>query len=343
MRDDIILSLRDVKTYFPVESSREKLYVRALDGVSLDVRRGEVLGLVGESGSGKSTLAYTVMGINRLTAGSIRLDGVPLDQPYQRRPLALKRQLQIVFQDPASALNPNQTIHQILSLPLKLFRKDLRGDQLTREVVRLLEMVQLPPSFMYKSPGSIGGGERQMVCIARAMACAPAFLILDEPTSALDVSIQAKVINMLMRFRREREMTYLFITHDLSLMRNIADRIVILYLGKVCEVADTRTFFNTPLHPYTQMLLSAIPVVSEEEALRPQRVESVGEIPSPVHIPTGCSFHLRCPFKQEICTRIDPVEREVEPGHIVRCHLCGAGAAAAEKISEKEHPYGNRY
>jgi peptide/nickel transport system ATP-binding protein len=195
-------------------------------------------------------------------------------------------------------------------------------------VVRLLELVQLPESFLYKTPGSIGGGERQMVCIARALACTPEFLVLDEPTSALDVSIQAKVINMLMAFRRQQALTYLFITHDLSLMRNIADRIVILYLGKVCEVADTVTFFTRPLHPYTRMLLSSIPVVSEEEErLKPDKVESTGEIPSPVHIPSGCSFHLRCPFRREICMCQDPVAREVEPGHMVRCHLYSEGVS----------------
>lgn len=329
MENDIILSLNNVKTYFPAP---HKQFVRALDGVSLDVRRGEVLGLVGESGSGKSTLAYTAIGINKLTAGSIVFDGEPVDMPYRKRSKALKRKMQIVFQDPASALNQEQTIHDILALPLRLFHPELRGAALTHEVVRLLDMVQLPASFMYKSPASIGGGERQMVCIARALACAPEFLILDEPTSALDVSIQAKVINMLIRFRKERDLTYLFITHDLSLMRNIADRIVILYLGKICEVADTLTFFTKPLHPYTRMLLSSIPVVSkEEEALKPAHIESTGEIPSPVNIPSGCSFHLRCPFRTERCMREDPAEHEVSPGHIVRCHLYDAPSAAVQE------------
>lgn len=332
MPNDIILKLRDVKTYFPVESSRkEKLFVRAVDGVTMDIRRGEVIGLVGESGSGKSTLAYTVMGINPLTGGSIEFDGQPINVPYQKRPRSMKQRMQIVFQDPASSLNQEQTIHQILSLPLKLFHKELRGEALTREVVRLLDMVQLPAAFMYKSPASIGGGERQMVSIARALACAPEFLVLDEPTSSLDVSIQAKVINMLIGFQRERRLTYLFITHDLSLMRNIADRVVILYLGKICEVADTVTFFTKPLHPYTRMLLSSIPVVSEEEELlKPEKVESAGEIPSPVNIPSGCSFHLRCPFRKEICSQLDPREREVEPGHIVRCHLYGGEESREE-------------
>lgn len=333
MANDVILKLRDVKTYFPVEGSgREKLFVRAVDGITLDVRQGEVIGLVGESGSGKSTLAYTVMGINLLTGGSIEFDGTPINVPYQKRSKTLKRRMQIVFQDPASSLNQEQTIHQILALPLKLFNKGLRGAALTHEVVRLLEMVQLPAAFMYKSPSSIGGGERQMVCIARALACAPEFLVLDEPTSALDVSIQAKVINMLIRFQQERSLTYLFITHDLSLMRNIADRVVIMYLGKVCEVADAVTFFTKPLHPYTRMLLSSIPVVSEEEEkLKPEKVESTGEIPSPVNIPSGCSFHLRCPFKRDICSQIDPEEQEIEPGHTVRCHLYGSTACREEE------------
>ena len=329
MDNNIILSLREVKTYFPAPKKR---FVRALDGVSLDVRRGETLGLVGESGSGKSTLAYTAIGINKLTAGSILLDGEDIGLPYARRSKALRRKMQIVFQDPASALNPEQTIRDILALPVRLFRPELRGDALTAEVVRLLDMVQLPASFLYKTPGSIGGGERQMVCIARALACAPEFLILDEPTSALDVSIQAKVIDMLLRFKQERGLTYLFITHDLSLMRGIADRIVILYLGKVCEVSDTLTFFTKPLHPYTRMLLSAIPVVSEEEErLRPEPIEATGEIPSPVEVPSGCSFHLRCPFKTGRCLCEDPRLHEIAPGHTVRCHLFDGAAAEQRK------------
>ena len=191
-----------------------------------------------------------------------------------------------------------------------------------KRVTQILRTVELSPAYMYKTPGSMGGGERQMISIARALATDPSFVILDEPTSALDVSIQAQIINMLLRLQEKNNLTYLFITHDLSLMRNIATRVAIMYLGKICEMASTHEFFETPYHPYTKMLLSSIPVVSvEEEKLRPEKVTSTGEIPSPTNIPTGCSFHLRCPNKMDLCTYDDPVMTEVTPGHYVRCHL----------------------
>lgn len=206
-------------------------------------------------------------------------------------------------------------------MPLRIHRPD---ENRIEQVVRLLEMVELPPDYMYKYPRMLGGGEKQMVAIARALATNPSFVILDEPTSALDVSIQGKIINLLIRLQKEFHLSYLFITHDLSLMRNVASRVAIMYLGKICEVAETAEFFRNPYHPYTQMLLSSIPVVSEEEEkLKPQKIISTGEIPSPVNIPSGCSFHLRCPARKEICSRVDPVMVEVEKGHTVRCHLYG--------------------
>jgi peptide/nickel transport system ATP-binding protein len=190
-------------------------------------------------------------------------------------------------------------------------------------------MVELPPDYMHKYPQMLGGGEKQMVAIARALATVPSFVILDEPTSALDVSIQGKIINLLIRLQDEFHLSYLFITHDLSLMRNVASRVAIMYLGKICEVAEAAEFFRNPYHPYTQMLLSSIPVVSaEEEKLKPKKIISTGEIPSPVNVPSGCSFHLRCPAKMDICSRVDPVMLEVEEGHTVRCHLYGQTSAS---------------
>jgi peptide/nickel transport system ATP-binding protein len=185
-----------------------------------------------------------------------------------------------------------------------------------------MEMVELPVDFIYKSPSAIGGGERQMIAIARALATDPSFIVLDEPTSALDVSVQAKIINKLMELQKELNLTYMFITHDLSLMRNMASRVAIMYLGKICEIAPTAEFFSRPLHPYTQMLLSSIPVVSEqEETLKPKKIVSTGEIPSPVNIPPGCSFHMRCTRKMEICSRSDPCIVTLDANHEVRCHL----------------------
>jgi peptide/nickel transport system ATP-binding protein len=312
-----LVRARDLKKHFYTKQGT----VRAADGVSFTIHERETLGLVGESGSGKSTVAYTIMGIYPATSGELLFRGQDITGPTGNRTKSLKRDIQIVFQDPGSSLNPRRTIRQILELPLKVHDTVPKRHRVDR-IAGLLEMVELPTEFMYKSPPAIGGGERQMVAIARALATDPSFIVLDEPTSALDVSVQAKIINKLMELQRGLNLTYLFITHDLSLMRNMASRVAIMYLGKICEVAPTTEFFSRPLHPYTQMLLSSIPVVSEqEEALKPKKIVSTGEIPSPVDIPPGCSFHLRCPRRMEICPRVDPVIVTPEHHHQVRCHL----------------------
>jgi peptide/nickel transport system ATP-binding protein len=288
---------------------------------------------VGESGSGKSTVAYTTIGMYRPTEGEIHFRGQNLFPPKKRRSLSLKKEIQIVFQDPGSSLNPRQSIQQILQLPLRIHRPK---ENVQENVADLLEMVELPQDYRYKYPQVLSGGEKQMVAVARALATNPSFIILDEPTSALDVSIRGKIINLLIRLQREFDLSYLFITHDLSLMRNVASRVAIMYLGKVCEIAEAAEFFRSPYHPYTQMLLSAIPVISEEEEkLKPEKIVSTGEIPSPVNIPTGCSFHLRCPMKMDVCSRVDPVMVEVEPNHPVRCHLYG-GSDQAESDGRGE-------
>jgi oligopeptide/dipeptide ABC transporter ATP-binding protein len=325
MQDDIIMKVEHLKQYFPTHTKGKdgkELFVKAVDDVSLDIARGEVVGLVGESGSGKSTIAYSIIGMYRPTSGRILFEGEDVNA-HKKRSLQMKKDLQIVFQDPGSSMNPHQTIRQILELPLNIHKIATEKKAREKKLVELLNMVELPESYLYKTPGAIGGGERQMVAIARALACEPKFLILDEPTSSLDVSIQAKIINMLLKIQKEKQLTFLFITHDLSLMRNIATRVAILYLGRISEIAPAEEFFYRPEHPYTQMLLSSIPVVSEEEEkIKPKSVESVGEIPSPVNIPSGCSFHLRCPFKMEICESEDPAMFKLDENHSVRCHLC---------------------
>ena len=317
-----ILKIEKLKKYFHIgKDKRGPIYVRAVDGVTLNIEHGETLGLVGESGSGKSTIAYTVVGMYRPTSGQIMFKGKNIGIETGRRSLSSKKEIQIVFQDPGSSLNPRQTIEQILALPFRI-HAPIPKRQSQEKMVELLEKVELSPDYLYKSPPSIGGGEKQMVAIARALVSNPSLIILDEPTSALDVSVQAKIINKLIDLQKEMNLTYLFITHDLSLMRNVADRIAIMYLGKICEVAESVTFFEKPLHPYTQMLISSVPVVTEEEEnLKPQKVVSTGEIPSPVNIPPGCSFHLRCPYKIPICSKVDPEMIEFSPGHTVRCHL----------------------
>lgn len=314
-----VLSLRNLKQYFAVGKNQ---YVRAVDGVDFSIKQGEVMGLVGESGSGKSTIAYTVMGMYRQTDGEIKFGERVYTKADKTRDKSFRRNAQIVFQDPGSSLNPYQNIKQILGLPLKV-HNIVGKNEIEDKIREILEMVELPPDFLYKSPNSIGGGERQLVSIARALCSEPEFIILDEPTSSLDVSIQAKILNMLMKIHQDKKLTYMFITHDMGVMRNVSTKIAVMYLGKICEIAPTKTFFEEPWHPYSQMLLSAIPVISKsEEKLKPRKVSCKGEIPSPVNIPSGCSFHTRCSFKTPLCEEQDPAMKEIAPGHFVRCHLC---------------------
>lgn len=315
---NIMLTIGQLKKYFVTHQG----IVKAVDGISFFIEKGETFGLVGESGSGKSTVAYMVVGMYRPTEGKIIYRREDISRESKNRPHALKKEIQIVFQDPGTSLNPTKSIKQILELPLKVHNISKNHKDCIDKIKELLEMVQLPVDYMYKYPSMIGGGEKQMVAIARALATNPSLVLLDEPTSALDVSVQAKIINMLMKFQKKFKLSYLFITHDLSLMRNVASRIGIMYLGKICEIAPSSEFFKNPLHPYTQMLLSSTPVISdEEEALKPKKIMSTGEIPSPVDVPPGCSFHLRCSKKMDVCSCEDPIMVEVSGGHTVRCHL----------------------
>ncbi|MCA9905610.1 MAG: ABC transporter ATP-binding protein [Anaerolineae bacterium] len=324
MSGDVVLRIENLKKHFVVAHTgiikREPVTVKAVDGVSFEIHRGETFGIVGESGSGKSTIAYITMGMYLPTSGTITYAGRDLFAE-KKRPISLKKEIQIVFQDPGSSLNPRQSIKQILELPLRIHNPQANR---LEEVIRLLDMVDLPPEYMHKYPRQLSGGERQIVAIARALATGPSVIVLDEPTSALDVSVQGKVLNLLIRLQRELGLTYMFITHDLSVMRNLATRVAIMYLGRIAEVAETQQFFRNPQHPYTQMLLSSIPVISEEEEqLKPAKVVSTGEIPSPVNLPKGCSFHTRCPYVMDVCKHVDPVMVDVgnRGGHIARCHL----------------------
>ena len=324
--DNEILVAKKLVKHFPINRSsllkRKWVVVKAVDGIDFAVKKGECFGLVGESGSGKSTTAYTIVGMYSPTGGELRFNGEDIARPAVQRPMHLKKDIQIVFQDPGSSLNPRRSIGDILEMPLRVHSRAHKGKAREQRVIELLDQVELPAAYRFKLPATIGGGERQMVAIARALATDPSFIILDEPTSALDVSVQAKIINMLMRIQKQFDLTFLFITHDLSLMRNVATRIAIMYLGKIAEIAPAAEFFENPLHPYTQMLLSSIPVVTKAEmALKPDKIHSVGEIPSPVDVPPGCNFNTRCPLKQERCFTDDPVMREILPGHFARCHF----------------------
>lgn len=304
-------------------------HVHAVDGVSFDIAPGEIFGLAGESGSGKSTLARMVVGLYAPSAGSLRFAGQTLSA--QRRELAFKRRVQMVFQNPGSSLNPRRSIEQTLRVPLAVH--EYPEDRRSKRVAELLEMVELPAAFRTKYPHELSGGQKQRVAIARALAVGPELVVLDEPTSALDVSVQAKVIALLQRIRGELGLAYLFISHDLSLMRNFTTRVGILYLGKLAEVGRTEDVFERPLHPYTQGLIASIPVVSPEEAaLKPKVPRIQGDIPSSSKVPTGCSFHTRCPRAFGRCSVEDPVfvEANVDDRveHQVRCHLYEPADAA---------------
>lgn len=310
-----IMVVKDLKKHFKTAQG----VVKAVDGISFVINEGETFGLVGESGSGKSTTAFTIMGVYEQTGGDIFFKGKPLVRGVKRRPLSLKKDMQMVFQDPGSSLNPRKSINQIIEQPLKIH--NLYSGKEKERIEELLMMVGLPTEFVDRYPRAVGGGEKQLIAMARAIATEPSFIALDEPTSALDVSMQARIINTLLRIQKELDLSYLFITHNLSLMRNVASRIGIMYVGKLFEVAPASEFFHKPLHPYTRMLISSIPVITEdEEKLKPRRITSRGEIPSPVNIPPGCTFHPRCQECKEACSKIEPEMVEVELGHFVKCH-----------------------
>ena len=324
---EALLQLRNLSKHFPIRKGLFQNvvgHVRAVDGVSFDVRAGEIFGLAGESGSGKSTVARMVVGLYQPTAGNIRLNGQPVAGRHKN--LTFKKSVQMVFQNPGSSLNPRRSIAQTLIMPLTVHGVPKKQRQ-TR-MLELLELVELPSSFAKKYPFELSGGQKQRVAIARALAVEPQLIVLDEPTSALDVSVQAKVIELLLRLREELALSYLFISHDLSLMRSFADHVGVMYLGKLCEVGTAQRVFEQPKHPYTQGLLAAIPVISaEEEALKPSIRHLRGEIPSPANIPSGCSFRTRCSKVFARCAQEDP-EFQQQTAQRVRCHLYDEVATA---------------
>lgn len=321
-----MLDLLELKKYFPITSGvfRKVIgFVKAVDDVSFMVKKGEVFSVVGESGSGKTTLAKTLMRIHKPTAGKMLLDGVDFTELEGKELKAIRRKIQMVFQDPNSSLNPRRRVKDIVSTPLAIHKIGSRKER-EQVAVRLLELVELPPSeFLYRRPRALSGGEKQRVGIARALALNPEVVILDEPTSSVDVSVQAKILKLLTRLQSEMDLTYLLITHNLSVVRNFSNRTAVMYLGKIMELASTGELFRDPIHPYTKALLSTIPVVSDEELkVIPQKVTLEGEIPSPFNPPTGCRFHTRCPSsKGKICSSQEPKLVEYKANHFVSCHL----------------------
>jgi oligopeptide/dipeptide ABC transporter ATP-binding protein len=309
-----ILSLSSIEMHFPTRGG----LVRAVDGVSLDIGAGETLGLVGESGCGKSTLGKTAMRLTRPTAGSIRLDGEEISRLSRSALRPLRPKLQMIFQDPYASLNPRLTVGRTLEEPLVVHGRGNAAERRDR-VSWLIDKVGLRPEALQRHPHEFSGGQRQRIGIARALALDPKLVICDEPVSALDVSVRAQVINLLMDLKRDLGLAYLFISHDLSVVEHVSDRIAVMYLGKIVELADRRTLWTRPLHPYTQALISAVPVADPSARGRSRVMRLEGDLPSPLDPPSGCHFRTRCPIALPACAEREPTLRELAPGHHVAC------------------------
>jgi peptide/nickel transport system ATP-binding protein len=320
-----------------VLEQRPRMLLRAVDGVDLAIERGETFALVGESGCGKSTIARLIVGLYAPSAGSIAFDGTIIagdgasNDPAAVR--AMRRRMQMIFQDPYASLNPRWRVADIVAEPIRAHRPDTTRDDAARQVAALLEQVGLAPVDAQKFPHQFSGGQRQRISIARALAARPEFLICDEPTSALDVSVQAQVLNLMRDLQRELSLTYLFISHNLAVVHHLADRVAVMYLGRIVEVAPTRPLFRAPQHPYTRMLLDAVPDIS---ATGQRRTSVAGEVPNPLDPPAGCAFHPRCPLAMERCRREVPALRLREGGREAACHALDAPALAPTREDPDE-------
>ncbi|PSR33174.1 MAG: peptide ABC transporter substrate-binding protein [Sulfobacillus benefaciens] len=318
---DVLLSVRDLTKYFPITGglfSRVVGHVKAVDGVSFDLLRGETLGLVGESGCGKTTTGRAVLRLIEPTSGSIKFEGKEIVKLPKAEMRALRREMQIIFQDPFGSLNPRMSVGEIIEEPLDIHHMGTRHER-EKRVKELLEVVGLASYHMRRYPHEFSGGQRQRVGIARALALNPKLIVADEPVSALDVSIQSQILNLLEDLQKEFGLTYLFIAHGLNVIRHISDRVGVMYLGAMVEIADAEEIYRKPLHPYTEALFSAIPIPNP--TLKRERIILQGDVPSPVNPPAGCRFHTRCPIAQEQCKVDRPIIKESSPGHWVACHF----------------------
>ncbi|MDR5695681.1 MAG: ABC transporter ATP-binding protein [Armatimonadota bacterium] len=320
MQDETILEVRNLKKYFPITKGfifqRQVGAVKAVDGVSFTIRRGETLGLVGESGCGKTTTGRVILRLQEPTAGEVIFEGKNVFALNKEELRRMRRDMQIIFQDPYSSLNPRMTVGDIVGEPLEI-HNIARGREKLRRVQELLEVVGLSPYHVNRYPHEFSGGQRQRIGIARALALNPKLIICDEPVSALDVSIQAQILNLLEDLQKEFKLTYLFIAHDLSVVRHISDRVAVMYLGKIVELAPTDQLFENPQHPYTEALLSAVPIPDPE--VKRERIILPGDVPSPVNPPPGCRFHTRCLYARDQCRVEEPPLEEVAPGHYAAC------------------------
>ena len=334
-KKELIFRVQGLQQWFPIKKGMFKRtvgHVKAVDDVSLDVYKGETLGIVGESGCGKSTLGKTMMMLQRPTGGSVLYnygngDFKDITKFTGKEMLDFRKQVQMVFQDPYSALNPLKKIYTSFEEPLKVhgYNSKTKREQM---MDRVLKMVNIQPDYLLRYPHEFSGGQRQRLCIARALEVNPHVLICDEPVSALDVSIQSQVLNLMKEIQKELDLTYLFIAHDLSVVQYMSDRIVVMYLGKIVEIAGKRSLYDNPMHPYTQALLSAIPVPVIHQEKKRQVLQ--GEVPSPINKPKGCAFHTRCPYCKDICKEVDPqlCPSANDPEHLCACHLYAEGTKA---------------
>jgi oligopeptide transport system ATP-binding protein len=316
-----LLELKNLKTHFPIKSgmfTKSSKFVKAVDGVDLTVYEGETLGIVGESGCGKSTLGKTILRLIDPSEGEIIFNGQNLTKMSRKQLKPFRKDFQFIFQDPYSSLSPRMTVGEIIEEPM-LIQNLYTPAERKKKVERLMDIVGLSKYHMERYPHEFSGGQRQRIGIARAIAIEPKLIIADEPVSALDVSIQSQILNLLIELQKEFKLTYLFISHDLSVVEHISDRVAVMYLGKIVEITEKDKMYDKPLHPYTQSLLSAIPIPDPE--IKRERIILKGDLPSPSNPPNGCTFHTRCPKKVKMCETVKPFIQEVENGHYVSCHL----------------------
>lgn len=320
IKDEDFIQVKNLKQYFPVSGSSlfNRQYVKAVDDVSFSIRRGETLGLVGESGCGKSTLGRTLLQLYAPTDGEVIFDGQKLGELGGREMKSFRRRMQLIFQDPSACLNPRKTVREILMEPYRIHGVGTEKER-EQKVLFLMDRVGLEAYYLSRYPHEMSGGQKQRVGIARALALKPELIVCDEAVSALDVSIQAQVINLLKQLQEEFSLTYLFISHNLSIVHHISDRVAVMYLGKMVELGSHTAIYENPCHPYSQALISAIPSAEHEKGK--SRILLTGDVPSPVNPPSGCRFHTRCRHCNEICRQEEPRLREIEPDHYVACHL----------------------
>ncbi|MBH0330768.1 peptide ABC transporter substrate-binding protein [Brevibacillus brevis] len=321
---DILLSVNDLKTYFPISKglfrNRDEV-IKAVDGVSFQLQKGETLGLVGESGCGKSTTGRSIMRLIEPTSGTIEFEGQNISEMSATRFRPLRKRMQIVFQDPYASLNPRMTVQGALEEALGVRDPQMSAKERRDQVKELLQMVGLNAQYATRFPHEFSGGQRQRIGIARALAVEPSLIVADEPVSALDVSIQAQIVNLLQDLQQRLGLSYLFISHDLGVVRHISDRIAVMYLGRIVEIASKKDLFLRPLHPYTEALMSAVPKANPFR--KKERIVLSGDVPSPANVPVGCAFHTRCSYATEICRTVRPVATLASPQHYVACHLYG--------------------